>query len=359
MQSKSLPRSIRLCTALIAVLALVGCGSGNGKKGVPGTPQPTKTGALIDSGLEGVDWSSTGGESGVTNSFGEFQYRDFELVTFSVCGIGLGRVEGAQYLTPVELTGSDVPTDEPATNQLVFLQSLDRDGDPSNGISINRNTAGCRAEDQTLDFFDPDFDSKVGAVVAALTDGANEVASESAALLHFYSSYNEFGCTDTFDFDFPGFPACGGGITFNVIFSDEFDQDGPPDPANWNIETGYGPFDDGWGNNEWQLYTDSSDNVRVEDDNLVIQARCPVEPCGVRDGTITSGRINTQDKFEFKFGTIQARIKPPVGDGAWPAFWSLGAVFPETPWPRAGEVDYMEMHNAFSDDKTTHFTMHW
>ncbi len=79
----------------------------------------------------------------------------------------------------------------------------------------------------------------------------------------------------------------------------------------------------------------------------------------MRDGTITSARINTKDKFEFKFGTVQARIKPPVGEGAWPAFWSLGAVFPETPWPRAGEIDFMEMFNAFSDDRTTHFTMHW
>ncbi len=278
MQSKSLPRSMRLCTALIAVLALVGCGSGNGKQGVPGTPQATKTGALLDSGLEGVDWNSTGGESGVTNSLGEFQYRDFELVTFSVCGIGLGRVEGAQYLTPVELTGSDVPTDQPATNQLVFLQSLDRDGDPSNGISIDRNTAGCQAEDQTLDFFDPDFASKVGPVVAALTDGANEVVSESAALLHFYQTYNSVGCTDNLDFAFPGFPACGDGITYNVKFSDEFDTGSAPSPDTWNIETGYGPDPEapGWGNNEWQLYTDSPDNVRVEDGNLVIQAQCPV-----------------------------------------------------------------------------------
>ena len=205
MQSTSRSRLIGTLLTITSVMALVGCGSGSGKDPVAGTPQPTKTGALIDSGLEGVDWSSSGGESGITNSFGEFEYRDFELVTFSVCGIGLGRVEGADFLTPVELTGSDVPTDQPALNQLVFLQSLDRDRDPTNGISINRNTAGCRAADQTLDFFDPDFDSRVGDVVAALTDGANDVVSESAALVHFYGSYNEFGCTDL-RLRFPGFP---------------------------------------------------------------------------------------------------------------------------------------------------------
>ena len=127
----------------------------------------------------------------------------------------------------------------------------------------------------------------------------------------------------------------------------------------WNLETGYGPNNFGWGNNEWQLYTTSPDNVRVENDYLVIQARCDTPPCGVRDGSVTSARINTKDKFEFRYGTVVARIKPPVGKHSWPAFWSLGASFPDTPWPRAGEIDFMEMHNEFSDENTAHFTMHW
>ncbi|MGB5586653.1 MAG: glycoside hydrolase family 16 protein, partial [Gammaproteobacteria bacterium] len=341
MQATSLSRLFGVAAIFTSLTTLVGCGSGSDDGPIAGTPQPTQTGVLLDSGLEGVMWRSSGGESGMTDSFGEFEYRPFELVTFSVCGIPLGTVEGAPYVTPVELTNANNPTDQAALNQLVFLQSLDRDADPSNGISI-RNTAGCQAQDQTLSFTDPDFSSKVGPVVAALTDPDNQVVSESAALLHFYQTYNSVGCTDNLDFPFPGFPACGGGITYSLKFSDEFDTGSAPSPDTWNIETGYGPENSGWGNNEWQLYTDSADNVRVEDDNLVIQARCPVEPCGVRDGTITS-----------------ARIKPPVGKGAWPAFWSLGAVFPETPWPRAGEIDFMEMHNAFSNDRTTHFTMHW
>ncbi|MDJ0928681.1 MAG: family 16 glycosylhydrolase [Gammaproteobacteria bacterium] len=144
---------------------------------------------------------------------------------------------------------------------------------------------------------------------------------------------------------------------FQLVFEENFDVDGPPDPAVWNIETGYGENNSGWGNNEWQLYTNLPENVRVEGGNLVIQARCPVQPCGVRDGTITSGRINTQDKFEFRFGKVEARIRPPVGEAAWPAFWALGANFP--PWPRSGEIDFMEMHNAFSNERTSHATVHW
>ena len=114
------------------------------------------------------------------------------------------------------------------------------------------------------------------------------------------------------------------------------------------------------GNNEWQLYTTSPDNVRVDNGSLVITADCPSAPaCGVRDGTITSARINTLSKFSFKYGKVQARIKPAVGTAAWPAFWMLGANYPDVGWPFSGEIDVMEMNNAFSNEFTTHFTMHW
>lgn len=155
---------------------------------------------------------------------------------------------------------------------------------------------------------------------------------------------------------------------YTLVWADEFDVDGPPNVQNWRMETGYG--DNGWGNNEWQLYTDDTsspnNNVRVENGNLVITARCSVadtapDQCNsaVRNGVITSARINSKDKFEIKYGNIQARIKTPPGKGMWPAFWSLGSVFPDTPWPRAGEIDFMEMHQFFSNDRTTHFTVHW
>jgi beta-glucanase (GH16 family) len=150
-----------------------------------------------------------------------------------------------------------------------------------------------------------------------------------------------------------------GGVAYDLVFADEFDSGTSPSAENWTIETGYGPDNDGWGNNEWQLYTDSPDNVRVEGGNLVLSAQCPEAPCDLRDGSITSGKINSLGKFDFKFGKVEARIKPPVGEAAWPAFWSLGTNFPTIGWPYSGEIDFMEMHNAFSDEMTTHFTMHW
>ena len=157
---------------------------------------------------------------------------------------------------------------------------------------------------------------------------------------------------------------------YTLVWSDEFDVDGAPNVENWRIEEGYG--DNGWGNNEWQKYTDEPENLRVEDGNLIITARCsyadpditnPPDPgrcnSAVRDDAITSGRINTNDKLEVKYGSIQARIKVPPGKGTWPAFWMLGAEFPDKPWPRAGEIDIVEIHQFYSDINTTHFAMHW
>jgi hypothetical protein len=59
-----------------------------------------------------------------------------------------------------------------------------------------------------------------------------------------------------------------GGVECELVFEDEFNTGTSPSPANWTIETGYGPDNDGWGNYEWQLYTNSPDNVRVEGGNL-------------------------------------------------------------------------------------------
>jgi len=142
----------------------------------------------------------------------------------------------------------------------------------------------------------------------------------------------------------------------NLLWSDEFNGT-TLDGSKWNIEIGYG--EGGWGNDEWQLYTSDADNVKVENGNLVITARCDSGNCGKRDGTITSARINTKDKFTARYGSIQARIKVPTGEGMWPAFWMLGSNFDTVGWPRCGEVDIMEMHYLYSDDKTTHSTVHW
>jgi beta-glucanase (GH16 family) len=136
-----------------------------------------------------------------------------------------------------------------------------------------------------------------------------------------------------------------------LIWSDEFDYSGFPDPSKWNIETG----GNGWGNNELQYYTNSQSNVVVENDILTITAK--EESVGGRD--YTSARITTQNKFAFKYGRIEARIKLPYGQGMWPAFWMLGANVNTVSWPACGEIDIMEMVGGPGNDNTTYATLHW
>ncbi len=148
---------------------------------------------------------------------------------------------------------------------------------------------------------------------------------------------------------------------YTLIWSDEFNSGTQPDPTYWSYDLGYGPDpgSPGWGNDEWQLYTDNIDNVRIEDGNLVISAQCPSGNPGIRDGSVTSARIKTEHKFDFRYGLMQARIKAPTGMGMWAAFWALGANFDTVGWPYCGELDVMEIAQHSFGTNTSLSAMHW
>ncbi len=132
-------------------------------------------------------------------------------------------------------------------------------------------------------------------------------------------------------------------ITVNVvpaapvlIWSDEFNVDGAPDPAKWGYEIGTGSG--GWGNNELQYYTSRPDNAVVIGGVLKIIAK--KEPFS--GSAYTSARLLTKDKFDFKYGRIEVRAKFPTGVGTWPAAWMLGSNINTVPWPGCGETDIAE-----------------
>ncbi len=130
------------------------------------------------------------------------------MVTFSVGDIVLGTVPGAPIITSVELTGSADPTVQAATNQLVFLQSIDADENPLNGITISAATQAA-AVGQSLDFTldSAAFTTAVTSVVAVIAPG-NTVVSETTALDNFYQTYVNLGGTDTFRLAVPGISSC-------------------------------------------------------------------------------------------------------------------------------------------------------
>jgi len=119
-------------------------------------------------------------------------------------------------------------------------------------------------------------------------------------------------------------------LPYQLVWSDEFDGT-TLDLTKWNYEIGGG----GFGNQEKQYYTNRTDNIRLEDGSLVIEAKKEV----YNANNYTSARINTRNKEAFAYGKVEARISLPIGKGTWPAYWMLGST---SSWPLCGEIDIME-----------------
>ena len=120
----------------------------------------------------------------------------------------------------------------------------------------------------------------------------------------------------------------------------------------WNVEL----HEPGWVNNELQSYVDSEDNIKVKNGKLIISSKKKVN----EDGSIsyTSGRVNTQNKQDFKYGRVQFRAKVPTGKGYLPAAWMMPtneSLYGQ--WPRCGEIDVMEVLG--DNTYTTYGTIHY
>lgn len=135
--------------------------------------------------------------------------------------------------------------------------------------------------------------------------------------------------------------------TWNLVWSDEFDS-ASISKSNWMYDTGGG----GWGNGELEYYTDRPENSSISNGNLLIVARKE----SYSGSSYTSARLKTQGLKSFTYGKIEARIKLPVGQGLWPAFWLLGSDISQVNWPQCGEIDIMEHINA---EANIYGTMHW
>ena len=138
---------------------------------------------------------------------------------------------------------------------------------------------------------------------------------------------------------------------YKLVWQDEFEGDAL-NMNDWNYEY----HEPGWVNAEWQEYVDNQENIYVKDGNLVIQAIKTVDENG--NVSYTSGRVNTQNKHDFKYGKFEARIKVPSGKGFLPAFWMMPtdeSYYGQ--WPKCGEIDIMEVMGQSTD--TLHGTIHF
>ena len=110
-------------------------GTGDGGTGGGGSSLVVKTGYFVDSAVAGVDFVS-GGQTGTTDSAGTFTYEEGKTLSLSVGGVNLGTTNPDENITPVDLVSGGTSESDAVVNLSRFLQTLDDDGDPTNGISI-------------------------------------------------------------------------------------------------------------------------------------------------------------------------------------------------------------------------------
>lgn len=140
------------------------------------------------------------------------------------------------------------------------------------------------------------------------------------------------------------FGSCSTQSEWELVWSDEFEEDGQPDPAKWGYEEGYVR------NKEVQFYT--PENAVVKDGMLVIETLKTDNP----ERPVTSSSLTTEGKAEWTYGRIEVRAKLPTGKGMWPAIWMLGVNRREVGWPDCGEIDIME--NVGFEPDVIHANIH-
>lgn len=138
---------------------------------------------------------------------------------------------------------------------------------------------------------------------------------------------------------------------WQLVWADEFDRDGLPDPSRWTYEEGLVR------NRELQYYTAGRrENARVEGGFLILEARrerwpnprfqadAPENRWQQRRefADYTSASLTTEGKAAWTYGRIEVRAKVPSGRGTWPAIWTLGANRRTVGWPACGEIDILE-----------------
>ncbi len=133
--------TILLILLMFFLTAITACSSGSSSSSATGegnnsTNSTAFTGVFLDSPVEGLHYQ-TGTMSGLTDEHGTFRFHEGETVTFMIGNYMLGSAPGNNIMTPIDLVqGANDDTHPTVTNISRLLQSLDWDGDPSNGIMI-------------------------------------------------------------------------------------------------------------------------------------------------------------------------------------------------------------------------------
>lgn len=140
--------------SVLTMISFVACSGSGGNSS--GNAPVRQVGRFLGSPVSGLQYSTDSG-SGETNDKGEFRYQDGEQIRFSVGNIFIGEALGTATISIVDLHKLVLPQTalethiainelqdvknvtplDKVTNIAIFLQTLDEDGDPDNGITIS------------------------------------------------------------------------------------------------------------------------------------------------------------------------------------------------------------------------------
>ncbi|MDP6634210.1 MAG: glycoside hydrolase family 16 protein [Phycisphaerae bacterium] len=131
---------------------------------------------------------------------------------------------------------------------------------------------------------------------------------------------------------------------YKLVWADEFNKDGAPNPKNWVFEKGFVR------NHEAQWY--QTDNAKCKNGKLHITAREDIKrnPNYVKGSgdwketkfiEYTSSSLMTKGLHSWTMGRFVMKAKLAHGQGMWPAFWTVGD---KGEWPSSGEIDIMEYY---------------
>lgn len=134
---------------------------------------------------------------------------------------------------------------------------------------------------------------------------------------------------------------------YELVWQDEFEVDGKPNPSRWNFEEGFVR------NREDQWY--QPENAVCKDGFLIIEARKERKPNpnykpdseNWKENRefieYTSSSLLTKGLHSWQYGRFEMRAKIDTSPGMWPAFWTLGE---KGYWPACGEIDIMEYYRG-------------
>lgn len=179
-----------ISTSCIISLSLAACGGGGSDSSPSKVSQPpiqpspvTYTGVFVDSPVQGLNYK-TETQTGITNAEGEYIYQLTEKVTFSIGDIVFPETPVASVITPLTIFNTQDTNKTDVVNMLRLLQTLDADGNASNGITLNENIHTLAAN-LTVDFSSADFDNQVAQLVIDNNAVNISLISAAQAVMHF------------------------------------------------------------------------------------------------------------------------------------------------------------------------------